>query len=173
MLIPTKFLVLLLLLLTGLLSACQDSASGALRFGLQSAPLTLDPRFATDAASARINRLLYRRLVEFDERARPIPGIATWQRLDATHYRFLLGNEGRDFHDGTRLTAADVKATYDFILDPANASPHRSALALIDHIATPDAEHVDIFLNRADSLFPGYLVIGIVPARLIAAQHGF
>ena len=172
-LIIIKSRVLLLLLLASLLCACQDTPPSALRFGLQSAPLTLDPRFATDAASARINRLLYRRLVEFDDRARPIPGIATWQRLDATHYRFVLGNEGRAFHDGTRLTAADVKATYDFILDPANASPHRSALTLIDHITTPDAESVDFFLNRADELFPGYLVIGIVPAHLIAAKHGF
>jgi peptide/nickel transport system substrate-binding protein len=32
---------------------------------------------------------------------------------------------------------------------------------------------VEFFLNRPDALFPGYLVIGIVPARLITAKHGF
>lgn len=169
-----KFTVFVLLLaLTGLLGACHDQPPGALRFGLQSAPLTLDPRYATDAASARINRLLYRRLVEFDAQARAIPGIAHWTTLSPTHYRFTLGTDGRRFHDGTRLTAADVKATYDFILDPANASPHRSALTVIDRITAPDPDTVEFFLKRPDALFPGYLVIGIVPARLIAAAHGF
>ncbi len=163
----------LLLALTGLLGACHDRPPGALRFGLQSAPLTLDPRYASDAASAHINRLLYRRLVEFDDQARPIPGIARWSELSPTHYRFTLGTEGRRFHDGTRLTATDVKASYDFILDPANASPHRSALTVIARITALDPDTVDFFLNRPDALFPGYLVIGIVPARLIATGYGF
>ena len=163
----------LLLALTGLLGACREQPPGALRFGLQSAPLTLDPRYASDAASARINRLLYRRLVEFDDQARPIPGIARWRQLSPMHYRFTLGPDGRLFHDGTRLSAADVKASYDFILDPANASPHRSALTLIDRITAPDPDTVEFFLSHPDALFPGYLVIGIVPARLIAAKHGF
>ncbi len=168
-----RVLLLLLLALTGLLGGCHDRPPDALRFGLQSAPLSLDPRYASDAASVRINRLLYRRLVEFDARARPIPGIAHWTELDPTHYRFTLGDAGRRFHDGSRLTARDVKATYDFILDPANASPHRSALTLIARITAPDPDTVDFFLNRPDALFPTYLVIGIVPARLIAAGHGF
>jgi peptide/nickel transport system substrate-binding protein len=168
-----KSAVFVLLVLTGLLGACHDQAPGALRFGLQSAPLTLDPRYASDATSARIDRLLYRRLVEFDDQARPIPGIARWKQLSPTHYRFMLGSDGRRFHDGTWLTAADVKASYDFILDPANASPHRSALTVIARIETPDPDTVDFYLNRPDALFPGYLVIGIVPARLIASGHAF
>ncbi len=164
---------LLLLALTALLGGCHDRPPDALRFGLQSAPLTLDPRYASDAASARIDRLLYRRLVEFDAKARPIPGLARWKELSPTHYRFTLGSDGRRFHDGTRLTSADVKATYDFVLDPANASPHRSTLTLIARITAPDPDTVDFYLNRADALFPAYLVIGIVPARLIATGYAF
>ena len=144
-----------------------------LRFGLASAPVTLDPRFATDATSTRINRLLYARLVDFDERLMPAPALADWQRLSSTHYRFRLGDTGREFHDGSRLTARDVKATYDFILDPANASPHRASLTLIESIDVIDDDTLDFHLSRADVLFPAYLVIGILPAQQMAAGHAF
>lgn len=153
------------------LTACSAPSKDVLRFGLASAPVTLDPRFATDAASSRINRLLYRRLVDFDAAARPVPSLATWEMVSPKHYRFTLGKEGREFHDGSRLTAHDVKATYDFILDAKNASPHRATLAMIADIKAPGDDTIDFSLNKPDALFPGMLAIGIVPERLIAAGH--
>ncbi|HHM05279.1 MAG TPA: ABC transporter substrate-binding protein [Gammaproteobacteria bacterium] len=145
----------------------------AIRFGLAAAPVTLDPRFATDATSARINRLLYARLVDFDPRLRPVPALARWERLTPLHYRFHLDPDRRPFHDGTPLTAADVKATYEFILDPEQGSPHRAALAVVRRIDAPDRDTVDFFLNHPDPLFPGKLVIGILPAARMAAGHPF
>ncbi len=141
--------------------------------GLASPPRNLDPRTATDATSERINRLLYRRLIEFNEESLPVPSLARWERLTPTHYRFVLGAEGRSFSDGTRLDSADVKATFDSILDPAGASPHRALLSMIREIRTPDADRVDFLLAEPDPLFPAYLGIGILPARLIQAGHGF
>jgi len=156
-----------------LLGGCARAPDEVLRFGLASAPVTLDPRFATDATSTRINRLLYARLVDFDARLMPVPALADWQRLSPTHYRFHLRDAGREFHDGSRLTARDVKATYDFILDPANASPHRASLSLIESIEAVDEDTVDFHLKRADVLFPAYLAIGILPAAQIAGGHDF
>lgn len=156
-----------------LLSGCDTPSQQVLRFGLASAPVTLDPRFATDAASARIDRLLYRQLVDFDAASQPVPALASWRQLAPDHYRFVLGKAGRRFHDGSRLTAKDVKATYDFILDPAHASPHRSGLAVIRDITVKDDDTVDFFLREPDPLFPGRLVIGIVPAAGIAAGRSF
>jgi peptide/nickel transport system substrate-binding protein len=165
---------LILFLLTALLLAgCGRPADDAIRMGLASAPANLDPRFATDASSTRINRLLYRRLVDFDEADRPVPSLAEWQRLSPTQYRFTLEKEGREFHYGGRLTAADVKATYEFILEPANASPHRTSLALIERVEALDDERIDFHLARPDPLFPAYLAIGILPAELMAEGHPF
>lgn len=147
-----------------MLSAIAVPAQAPLRFGVAQPPITLDPRHATDAASERICRLIYRALVGFDDRYQPVPQLAHWERVSPTHYRFTLGSEGREFHDGTRLTAADVKSTYDYVLDAANASPHRGALKSIARIESPDAEHVDFHLSRPDALFPGRLTMGIVPA---------
>src|SRR3569832_1984500 len=166
---PPALRYLILLLLAALLAACTHAETDALRFGLSSAPVTLDPRFATDAASARIARLVYRQLVEFDRSQQPVPGLAEWQRLTPTHYRFhLRDGEGRRFHDGSRLTARDVKATYDSILDPQTASPHRSSLDMIAAVTAVDADTIDFTLSRPDLLFPGRLVLGSGPFAFIA-----
>jgi peptide/nickel transport system substrate-binding protein len=155
------------------LTACTRPADDVIRFGLASEPVNLDPRFATDATSARIDRLLYQRLVDFDERSRPVPALAEWERLAGDRYRFHLAPGRPPFHDGRPLTAHDVAATYTYILDPAHASPHRAPLQLIQHIEILDDDTLDFYLDRADPLFPGYLVIGILPADGIAAGQPF
>ena len=94
----STFVVLALIVLG---SACADPASDAFRFGLASAPANLDPRFATDATSARINRLLYDRLVDFNDAFEPVPALADWEQLSPTHYRFHLTTNEHPFHDGT------------------------------------------------------------------------
>lgn len=162
----------LVVVCTLIVAACAPAPDDQLRFGLASAPSNLDPRFATDAVSTRIDRLLYERLVDFDQQLRPAPALAHWQVLEPTHYRFTLDGT-HAFSDGSPLTAKDVKATYDFILDPANASPHRASLALIQRIAAVDDTTVDFFLDHPDVLFPGYLVVGILPAAQMAAGHPF
>jgi peptide/nickel transport system substrate-binding protein len=112
-------------------------------------------------------------MVEFDETGMPVPSLASWKQITPTHYRFTLLNTGRVFHHGKRLVAEDVKASYDSILDPKTASPHRSTVEVIKHIEIDGDDQIDYFLKRPDSLFPGYLHIGILPADLIAKEHPF
>lgn len=166
---------ILVVLLCGLaVSACDaDQDTDIIRFGLADAPVTLDPRFATDAISTRINRLIYRRLIDFDDQSMPVPSLANWQRIAPGRFRFHLLEAGRHFHDGSRLTAKDVKATFDSILDPTNASPHRATLNMIESVTAIDEDTVDFQLNVPDPLFPGYLDIGILPAQKIASGHPF
>ncbi len=166
---------ILIVVITALvLSACSTSEpDNVIRMGLTTAPTNLDPRFATDAVSSRINRLLYRRLVEFDATGMPIPSLAGWEQLTPTHYRFTLLKEGRSFHHGRNLVAADVKATFDSILDPQTGSPHRSTIDVIQRITVDGNDRIDFFLRRPDSLFPGYLSIGILPSDLMQKQHRF
>ena len=165
--------LLLVLLWLVVIVSCNKMQPQSIRFGLATAPVTLDPRYATDAVSHRINRLLYRRLVDFDENYHMQPQLADWQQLSSLHYRFHLLNKGRTFHNGQRLEADDVMATYDYVLDPANASPHRATLTNIDRIEAIDADTLDVYIHEPDTLFPGRMVIGIVPASLIRAHHSF
>ncbi|TCK18394.1 peptide/nickel transport system substrate-binding protein [Thiogranum longum] len=141
--------------------------SGAIRFALATVPSGLDPRYASDAASERINRLLYARLVDFDEQFRPVASLARWERLAPDHYRFFLRKQGRMFHDGTRLEARDVAATYRSVLDPATASPHYGALELIKRIEVIDPDTLDFYLDQPAPLFPAWMTVGIVPAAAI------
>jgi peptide/nickel transport system substrate-binding protein len=164
---------MLCIVLTMLFVGCTQPQDPAIRFGLSAAPVTLDPRYATEAVSQRINRLLYRRLMDFDEHYRMVPALAAWQQLAPTHYRFALGPEGRIFHNGSRLSAGDVKATYDSVLDVASGSPHRATLINIQKIEIIDDDTVEFHLYQADPQFPGKLVIGILPAGLITAGHPF
>ena len=140
--------------------------------GLASSAVNLDPRFATDATSTRVNRLIYQRLVEFDSSSLPTPSLAGWQRLSSDHYRFTL-RQGRRFSNGQPLTAEDVAATYRSILDPQIASPHRATLNMLLRIEVIDEKTIDFHLSRSDSLFPAYLSIGILPAKLIEQNHPF
>ncbi len=152
------------LLLLGLLVAgCARAPDDVLRIGLATAPATLDPRFATDATSYRLCRLVYESLVDFDERYLPVPALARWARVELTRYRFFLPG-GRRFHDGSPLTATDVVATYRSVLDPATASPHRGSLANVRAVRATGPLEVEFTLARPDPLFPGLLVIGILPA---------
>lgn len=162
-----KQLLLCLCLLC--VAGCSRAPDTVLRFGLASAPASLDPRFATDATSARINRLLYGRLVDFDAQGRPVPALADWQQTDALHWRFHLRQPRAPFHDGSTLTAQDVAATYRSVLAPGSVSPQAGSLRLVDSIEVLDDDTLEFALQRPDPLFPGYLVIGIVPAHAIAS----
>jgi len=165
--------LLTLLLLLPLWGCSPDPDPTAIRMGLAGAPVNLDPRFATDAASSRVNRLLYRRLVEFDGADRPVPGLAEWERLTPQHYRFrLLQDEaGRHFSHGRRLTSEDVRATIAAMRDPKAGSPFRTQLAPIERMEIPDPEQIDFYLSRPEPLFPALLALEIMPADLLAAEH--
>lgn len=151
------------------------AAEGAapIRFGLASMPSTLDPRFATDAASSRINRLLYARIATLDESLRPAPGLAQWERTGPLRYRFRLRPGRAPFHDGSPVTARDVKATLDFVLDPAHGSPHRGSLAAIEAVTVLDDDTFELRLREPDLLLPGKLEIGILPAADLRAGREF
>ena len=156
------------------LASCSvDNQPEVIKMGLATAANNLDPRFATDATSSRVNRLLYDRLVDFDSEMKPVPSLATWTRIDSTHYRFQLKQPYKRFSDGSLLTSEDVMATYLSILDPETGSPNRGNLKLINTISIDGQDTINFELNRADPLFPAYLVHGILPSEKIANNYRF
>ena len=165
----------LLALLIVLVSACggETPTPRVLALGLAQAPTTLDPRYATDAASARVARLIYRPLADVDDRGEAVPALATWERTAPDRYLFTLRADAPPFVDGTPVTARDVAATYAAVIDPAAGSPHRGALAAIAGVEALDDTRVAFRLARPDPLFPAYATIGILPAHALAAGHDF
>jgi peptide/nickel transport system substrate-binding protein len=162
--IPTLVLWGCFLVLTG----CYQNPNTHLdyRFGIAQKPMTLDPRYATDAASERVNRLLYIPLVDFDENARLKPKLASWSWISPQCIRFKLGSAHRIFHDGTRLSAEDVKATYQSILEHSD-SPHHSEFSFIDHMRVLDENTLDVYLVSPNRHALERFIIGIMPKHLI------
>lgn len=157
------------------LAACQQSqhpSTPSIVFAIAQAPLNLDPRYATDAGSERINRLLYRALVDFDAQSKPIPQLASWQKVSTTQYRFTLINSPAQFHNGMMLTTQDIVATYQSIMKMKD-SAHTEEFANVAQIVALDNRTVDFYLRQPDAQFAAKLIIGILPASLIAAGHDF
>ena len=156
-----------------LLAGCsQQNNHSEINFAIAQAPLNLDPRYATDAASERVNRLIYQPLVDFDAASKPVPVLATWVLISPTQYRFTLVPQRTPFHHQANLSALDVKATYDSILRLKN-SPHSAEFANIKSINVLSDESILFELKQADSHFTSKLIIGILPADLIVKNHDF
>lgn len=156
-------------MLSGLTACTQQAAeTGEVRVALAQQVMTLDPRFSTDAASHRVQELVHRGLVHLDERFEAQPDLAeSWSQPDALTWRFHLRDALR-FHDGRPVTAADVAATLDSILDPATASPLRAGFSAIEAVQTEGERDVVLHLSRPDASLLTRLSIGILPADVSA-----
>ena len=127
-------------------------------------PNGFDPRLTADEGSERVAQLVYSRLMELDDRLRPVPGLAErLERVDAVTWEVTL-RDGVRFHDGRLLTSADVVFTIISILDPATASPLRGAYRSLATVAAVDARTVRFTLREPVESFPVQLVVSIVPA---------
>jgi peptide/nickel transport system substrate-binding protein len=162
----------LLLIFCLLLVACGKPENiGEINFAIAQAPLNLDPRYATDAASERVNRLIYQSLVDFDATLQPAWILARGDALNDKNYRFILQKKAV-FHNGEMLTAQDVKATYDSILKLKD-SPHVAEFVNIESIQVEDKNTVLFQLKQPDKHFISKLIIGILPKSLIDINHDF
>ncbi|MFC6989556.1 ABC transporter substrate-binding protein [Haloplanus sp. GCM10025708] len=72
-----------------------------------------DPTQANDTTSSKAFGLVYETLLTVDFDGTPRPTLATSvERLDELRWRLSI-REGVTFHDGSELTAADVKSTFE------------------------------------------------------------
>ncbi len=161
--LPALFLSLILLVGCHFSSEV-DTPPGYLTVGIESNPLQLDPRYATDANSVRIGNLIYNSLLRADETSSLQPELAElWQMVDSRTYEFQLRKDVR-FHNGRPLTSADVKYTFDSILDPKNRSPRRGLLKPLAAVEQLDRYRLRFHLSAPHAPFLEQFTVGIVPA---------
>lgn len=156
------------------LAACQaDEAQepATLRVAIGQMPSTLDPRFATDASSHRIQEFIHRGLVRMDAHFMPVPDVALrWEHPEPLLWRFYLRDDVQ-FSDGTHVQVDDVAATLRSVLDAELASPLRAGLSAIERIQVLENAVVEIRLQRADASFLNRLTVGILPKEKAEAAH--
>jgi len=155
-----------LLLLGCAVAGCRQRMpldEGTLVIALPGAPDSIDPRLAADAYGTQILQMTHASLIRMDAAGNPVPDLAeSWEQESPTVFRFRL-REGVRFHDGRELTSADVRDTFEWILDPKHRSPHRYAYSAISAIETPDARTILFRLKEPFAPFLAGMVRGIVP----------
>lgn len=138
-------LILLALLLT---SCARKPAPNELVMIIESSPTNLDPRVGLDAQSERIDALMFDNLLSRDEHLSVKPGLAeSWDIPDPKTYVFHL-HKGIQFSDGRRLTARDVKWSFDSLLEGKIRSTKVAAYRFVDHIDAPNDYTVVFHLKQ-------------------------
>jgi ABC-type transport system substrate-binding protein len=147
---------------------------GTLRLATIGDPTSLDPATTSDNFTAGLIHLLYAGLVEFDAEGKVVPDLAAKIEMadEGRTYRFTL-REGVHFHDGSELTAAEVKRSIERALHPSTPCPYAG---FFDEIAgyadftakkTPHLEGIvvlgrsllEIRLRERDASFPQLLAL--------------
>jgi peptide/nickel transport system substrate-binding protein len=172
--LPLLAAVLPLAIAASSLAGCSPrlpTDSGELVIAFPGAPSAIDPRLSTDAYGTQILQMTHASLLRLDAAGNPLPDLAErWEERSSTEIVFRLRG-GVRFHDGRELTSADVRYTFQWMLDPRNGSPHRSTYETIRAVETPDARTVVFRLSEPFAPFLAGMTRGIVPARSRAAGY--
>jgi peptide/nickel transport system substrate-binding protein len=119
---------------------------------------TLDPYAATAFQTEQTLELIYGGLTQLDAKLDVVPGLAqSWSFSDGGRRLTFKLRGGVRFQDGSSFDAADVKASFDRLLDPETGAVGASNLSAVSAIQTPDAQTVVLRLKRPDASIPASL----------------
>ncbi|HYY15025.1 MAG TPA: ABC transporter substrate-binding protein, partial [Gammaproteobacteria bacterium] len=145
---------------------------GILNVALAADPPSLDAHQEQTFAVAQPMGAVYNNLIVFDPHNYPeiIGDLAKSWTVSDDHlsYAFTL-HEGVKFHDGSELTSADVKASWDKIVFPSEGmiSVRRGNYQMIKSIEAPDRNTVVFRLHHSS---PSFLTSLAHPANFIYAK---
>lgn len=141
-------------------SAGEPVRGGELMYALSSDPPNLDPHIATGTAARTVKLQLYNGLLKYQENGDFVPDLAESYDVsdDGLTYRFTL-RQGVAFHDGTPLTAEDVKASVERIQDESVGATRRVELANISEVVTDGDYSVEFHLEKPHASLLAYLAL--------------
>ena len=132
----------------------EPQAGGTLRLMGHQEVAGLSPADEGPSVQATMIRAIHDSLLLDDENLDTQPLLAESYEVaeDGLTYTFNL-HEGVLFHDGTELTAADVKYTFDFYRDEANATAIINQFLGVGSIDTPDDYTVVVNMAEVNAAF--------------------
>ncbi|MBU2867289.1 ABC transporter substrate-binding protein [Pacificibacter marinus] len=135
-----------------LAAAGTASADGVLRLGQTATLPNLNPFVLAPASEPMVNNL-YDTLTRYDANMSPEPRLAeSWEFSDDGLTLTMKLRDGVTFHSGKAFTSADVKASMDYVLDPANGALIRGFAERVISLETPDDHTVVMTFEEP---FPG------------------
>jgi peptide/nickel transport system substrate-binding protein len=142
---------------------------GTLVFGISADPAQMIPWTATSTQSIQVLSQIYSPILSTDAEGVPEAGLAELPEIseDGKTYTFTL-QDGVSFADGSALDSADVKHTYETIMDPDSGASSASYFASVAGIEAPDPQTVVVTLKQPDASFVSGLTAvntGIVPSE--------
>ena len=136
-------------------SSCPEQG-GTLKYGVKAEPPNYDMHGTNSYAIMHFVAQHYSTLLTFDwENFPKLEGdiAKSWEMADdGLSYTFKL-HENVKFHDGTPLTSADVKASYERIAFPPEGvlSQRKALYGSLESVETPDDYTVVFKLNSPDA----------------------
>jgi peptide/nickel transport system substrate-binding protein len=140
-------------LLPGYAGAETPAMGGTLTIGADADPIGLDPVTLTAFSSFDFTSLLYTGLLRWTAQMTIEPDLAlSYDQPDPKTYVFKL-RQGVKFHNGQDFTAADVKYTFDRIMNPATGSRLRAFYSSVESVSVIDPYTVKFQMNATDAAF--------------------
>ena len=137
-------------------TAAEPKRGGILEYGVKAAAPTYDVHATNSYGVMHYVPQQYSLLLTFDWDNFPnlVGDLASEWKMsdDGLVYTFKV-RQGVEFHDGTPLTSADIKATYDRLRNPpeGEVSARKALFESIDTIETPDDYTVIFKMKAADA----------------------
>ena len=131
----------------------------------------LDPHKVPAFTSARVFELVYSYLMRLDENLAVQPDLAESMPTTSADGKQVTVKirSGVKFHNGDPLTSADVKYTFDRIIDPKTAAVARSFFGDVNTVTAPDASTVVFDLKTPNAALIAYMAhpnTGIVSKKI-------
>ena len=139
------------------------TTGGSVVFGMTQDLVSLDPHQITDAGTRSVVFNMYEGLVKPTTTGDLEPAVASDYTIsdDATTYTFTL-RDGVTFHDGSTVTAEDVKYSIERYAEIQGESSAFSDL--LDRVEIVDDSTVAVYLKEGNSEFLANLTLAIIPA---------
>ncbi|WP_426955111.1 ABC transporter substrate-binding protein [Muricoccus radiodurans] len=152
------------------------AAQGAtLRVGLVNFPPNIRPHENSGSSSMAVKLQLYRGLLSYDGQGRLVPEMAeSWAAEGNRAYVFTLRENSR-FHDGSPVTAADVKHTIDSITAGNSTAYLRPDFSVVERVEVTGPRSGRFVLKEPSAVVPHLVAsyhAGIIPARGTLAAPG-
>ncbi len=149
-------LLALLVALTGL--ALAQTRGGTLVAAWAQEPVGLDPHITSAMSSYQVLENVLDTLITLDAEQNLVPSLAeSWTVADDGLTVTFDLREGVKFSNGKDLTAADVVAVFERILDPETGSGNAWRLAGVQSVTAPDAGTVVFDLAAPSPALLGHL----------------